>query len=370
MNKFKYIKIQQDNVQMYLIKMNVDDLLTNSIIERYDSGDDTGYQRQPIPAHFKKISKYLMTNGAILPTAILAALSPDKIKEINESELEIYEDLRIVDGQHRIKGLEELKNGYTTGSMERFESMRTIYEFPVVVMCLTPESDLKSSIKEVDAFININNKGKRVNTNLAKELSEQVHRRANIENQEFIIIDDELITNMSTRIAKELASIKDCFWYNNIILGDAIDNKKPISINAFSKALKPIVSACFKQNFGDGCKIKTKEIEKPKDMIIKLINDAWDIVILKWSDCFINNRYNINYNICKGIGVFPILGLLYECYTKNPQLPLDDFKNIINSSAVKSSDWLVGGRFTGMSSGQSIKQIIKTIKNEAEIELS
>ena len=44
---------------------------------------------------------------------------------------------------------------------------------------------------------------------------------------------------------------------------------------------------------------------------------------------------------------------------------LSMFINIINESRVSEADWLVGGAFTGMSSSQAIKKIVRYLKNEA-----
>lgn len=366
----KYIKLDQDGIVMYLLKLGVENLINNSIIERYDSSDDTGYQRQPIPGHYKKIAKYFMeTNKAILPTAILAAISPEHVKEVDSNILDLKDKIRIVDGQHRIKGLEALKDGYTTNSMERYISLKENYEFPIILMSIPPDGDLGVSILEVNAFININNKGKKVNTNLAKELIEQSHRRRHINEKEYVSFNDELVSTTATRIIRDLSDTYESLWYQNIILGDDVDNKKPISINAFSKAIKPIVYQCLRGTQTQDI-ISANTLDLEENIILHFIDTAWNIVIEKWPECFTKEKkYNNSYNICKGIGVFPIYGLLSEFLEKNlidKTASLKQFRECIFASRVVSSDWLVGGRFTGLTSGQAIKQVIRVIKNEIE----
>lgn len=368
MMQIKYIKLKQDNIILYLFKLGVLDIINNSIIERFDSSEDTGYQRQPIPAHYKKISKYFMeTNPAILPTAILAAINPNNILEHNEDVLEINDKIRIVDGQHRIKGLEELKAGYTSTSIERFNVLKDNYEFPVVLMVLEPNTDKGVSVLEVDAFININNKGKKVNTNLAKQLKEQNYRRSQLNINDVVVVNDDLISNSSTRIVMKISEKKDSMWFNNIILGDAIDNKKPISINAFSKAIKPIVSQCITK-IQVNEKIEKENLYEEELSLLDFLDNAWNTVIDKWSSCFTDDRkYHINYNICKGIGVFPLYGLLTDCLLEcnaDKSSALICFKKYLDLTNIVSYDWLVGGRFTGMTSGQAIKQVVKILKNQ------
>lgn len=359
------MKLNQDGVTMYLFKMGVEELLNNSIVERYEHGRDTGYQRQPIPAHYKKISRYFMeSQKAILPTAILGAISPDDIQE-DGSYLEILERIRIVDGQHRIKGLEFLNQEYTKNSRERFEVLKSEYEFPVILMVIAE----REKILEIDAFISINSKGKKVNTNLAKELSEIKHRKTYVEESMSVIYDEQLILTSCTRIARRLSDDKESPWFNCIILGDEVNSKKPISINAFSKAIKVFVNEYLSTVKSEG-KIVTEILEIKEKEMCEFIDKAWEIVQDKWSDCF-NEKgeyYNSNYNICKGIGVFPLYGLLAECFVIHKgdgNKSIMEFKKYLDNSHVVSSDWLVGGRFTGMSSGQSVKQTIKIIKNQA-----
>ena len=358
------IKLNQDGVTMYLFKTGVEDLLNNSIIERYEHGRDTGYQRQPIPAHYKKISRYFMeSTKAILPTAILGAISPENIRE-DGVYLNILKPIRIVDGQHRIKGLECLNQEYTTNSRDRFETLKRTYEFPVVLMVISE----KEEILEIDAFISINSKGKKVNTNLAKELSEIKHRKTYIEENMNVVFDEQLILTSCTRIARRLSDDKKSPWYHCITLGDELNTKKPISINAFSKALKVFVNEYLSTVKSEG-KIEREILEKKETEMQEFIEKAWRIVQDKWSDCFKykGEYYNTNYNICKGIGVFPLYGLLAECIVMHKgdgNKGIMEFKKYLDDSRVVSSDWLVGGRFTGMSSGQSVRQTIKIIKNQ------
>jgi len=174
--------------------------------------------------------------------------------------------------------------------------------------------------------------------------------------------------SVSFVIMATLAQNPTAFWYNKIIMADEIDRKKPISVSAFIKAIRPIVQLYLSCTQTNG-QILSSELQKGEAEIAEYIERAWSAVCRKWPKCFREDGHECNesYNICKGIGVFPIYALFYECISVcegNFELGLSMFINTVDRSKVSSSDWLVGGTFTGMSSGQAIKKIVRYIKNE------
>jgi hypothetical protein len=95
------------------------------------------------------------------------------------------------------------------------------------------------------------------------------------------------------------------------------------------------------------------------------LHDIWDIVIDKWPGCFNGEErsYDKAYNICKGLGVIPLLQI-YCNQSNEIGNPIELFKEILHKSIVKEEDWLVGGNFTGLSSGQGKTTIRKYICGE------
>ena len=139
--KFKSIKLIQDNICMYMLKMTADELLESYEIQRYDSVTNTGYQRAPIPAHYRRIASYFMTESKpILPTAIVAAISSESIID-EDGVIELKEKMRIVDGQHRIEGLNSLKKEFNEAGKNRYEEIKKAFEFPIILMVIGPEDD-------------------------------------------------------------------------------------------------------------------------------------------------------------------------------------------------------------------------------------
>jgi len=230
-----------------------------------------------------------------------------------------------------------------------------LYEFPIILMAEDHMGDVEYSRMEVEAFININSKGKRVKTDLAESLKAEMFQKNVRDSSEYVQLDTTAELNVCNNIVRSLAKDPKSFWHDRIILGDEIDRKKPISISA------------------DG-RISTAVLEKEEALIAGYIDRAWHAVCRKWPKCFSQDgvTYNESYNICKGIGVVPIYALFHECVSNceaNLENGLSKFINTISASNVSTSDWLVGGSFTGMSSGQAAKKIVQYLKNEIGVSI-
>ena len=355
--KFDAIEFKQENIKMYILKMNIDDLIDASIVKHYNAEKNEDYQRPPLPAHYKKISAYFMKEeNPILPSAILAAIGSDNYNYVN-GEIEFKEKVRIVDGQHRIAGLKYLRDGNNTKTEERYKQLVKCFEIPVIVMII----DDKDKMVEIDAFINLNSKGKRVKTDLAQALKLQKYQKK-IEEIEYIPVDEELISNISTKVAMKMNKEKGGFWEGKIIQADELGNRsnQPISVIAFSRAIIPMVK---KYCSNKGQEIKKSDLTEIKSDIQDIINRAWKCVEERWPNCFINGKYDPDYNICKGIGVTTLLSVFADTDFLKAN-SCKEFIEILDKSRVTEVDWLVGGKFTGYASYQGFNQITKYIKGE------
>lgn len=366
----RYLSFQQDGAVFYLFKMAAKDLLEMSNVSRYDSDAREGYQRPPYREHVRKIASYLKDQSpAVLPTAILAAISPVQIELAAPDELLLHNKIRIVDGQHRILGLRELENGYNEAGRARYDKLLETYEFPVILMAEQQMENGEYSAMEVEAFININSKGKKVKTDLAETLRAEMFQKTERNTAEYLALNTETELNVASNISHRLAKDPNSLWYQKIILADEAERKKPISVSAFTKAIRPIVQLRLSLLQVDG-QILSDALDEEEAMITGYVERVWRAVCRKWPKCFWQDGQECNesYNICKGIGVFPIYMLYTECisaYDGELDPGLSMFINIINESRVSEADWLVGGTFTGMSSSQAIKKIVRYLKNEA-----
>lgn len=351
-NDINFIKFTQNDKYFYMVSIKVNMILDNYMIDVYDNNTNPeGYQRTIQVSHRKKIVDYLeKSENPILNTAIIAAVNYRYIKEI-EDKLEISGLMKIVDGQHRIEAFKELKLKNSELYFEKFEN----YEMPIIII---PEE--KDKILEIETFININNKNKRVSTALAVQMLEKIREKRNANIYGEININtlsssdlNELVDSTSNNVTKMLNNNKNGIWNELIRTGDSNTKGRIISFNAFSNSLSPVISNYLKYN--DEILWETDEL---REKIFELICEAWDIVKGKWSDAF-NTKY---YNIQKGIGVYSIHNILSRCIVKNKD-PLIEFSHIIEDSRVTSDDWIIGGKFAPLNSKSGIRMIEEYITN-------
>lgn len=342
---------------MYLAVMPIDILIESSVFPRYDSTTGKDYQRPPYPVHYRKIARYFMDDSnPILPSAIIAAVNPNGI-DFNDKtgELELHEKLRIVDGQHRIEGIRALRNGYAHGSNEKYEELKAEFGLPVIIM----EIDESDKDMEIDAFINLNSKAKKVKIDLAEALMTETKRGKMQDTNE---ITPDLISTLAMDVTRLIGLDTTSFWYKLIVLPDEIGerNVQPISCIAFQRAIKPIVSKYLEKY---GTTISIDDFKESADKIKALIENVWACVIDRWHECFTDDKkYDVDYNICKGIGVVPLFRIFADkAYS---DYDMTAFINILDNSLVVTDDWLIGGTFSGLASAAGLKVIEQYILGE------
>ncbi|KKK39211.1 hypothetical protein WQ57_05465 [Mesobacillus campisalis] len=357
-----FIKVKQGNFDMCLISLRAEELIKYSAVHYYKNiKGNEGYQRQLVTNHYRRIAKYIESEDApILPPAILAATEPE-FMSINSNEITIRKVIRIVDGQHRIQGLRYLKEN-NPGEYKKIEN----YEFPVILMIINKGQ----KIHEVNTFVNINSKGKKVSTDLAILLRDRIREEEFNEKIKYLS-DKEFEEAIATKIAKKLTQSKESIWYDLIKMAGGEDDKgKPISINAFNQSLNELIKFYIQASAAE----RTKGfIDTIVSELTPLLSSAWDIAVLKWSECFfVNkpNKHNKLFNIQKGIGVYPIHQLLGECLLlsdSDTDRALLEFKKIIKKSKVEYTEWKIGGILSSYNSKAGFKIIASYIKNEIDL---
>lgn len=120
MNIQPIIEINQPIGTFYITKMNAEDLLKCTVINRRIG--DKGIQRTLNKNKVKKIENYCDDPDATFPTPIIVAVDSKRV-DLNDNYITFNESIigEIIDGQHRLKGLEISKN------INKFE-------LPVIIM--------------------------------------------------------------------------------------------------------------------------------------------------------------------------------------------------------------------------------------------
>lgn len=335
-----------------MINLKVEDIINNYTIDLYDSKENPdGYQRPIQVSHRRKLVEYLTTSeNPILNTSIVAAINYNCIKEEN-NQLIINSKMKIVDGQHRIEAFKELKEKEFSLYISKYNE----YYIPIIII---PSEEDK--ILEIETFININNKNKKISTALAVQILQRIREKRNpdifgdvdIENMERGK-KEELVKSISNNVTCLLNDDSECLWFQLIKTGDSNTKNRVISINAFSDSLNKVV-----MNYIYWIKEGKVNTELLEIEIKNLILAIWDIIRSKWGEAF-DIKY---YNIQKGIGVYSMHSILATCIEESSNKALEAFKKIIEKSTINYNDWMIGGRFSSLNSKAGIKQIETFIK--------
>lgn len=376
--------------------------------------NEYGYQRDIDSRHTNNIKSAILKQRESLPTSIILSVDDEKltpllrpipefsntVTEYFELELSDSKIFRIVDGQHRLKGLKEaveerekdvitdkdLKSIIKSKSENEKKSiveeneknkklLNDILEFPlnVIVFPVKPQE----RVKEVIVFRDINSKAKKLRTDLTLLA---IYNYELLEKRE-LTSETDLLKHLIIKTTQLLNDNEKSVWYNAIQFDI---HEKPvkgvIGVAPMVNSLRGIVKMYidFKEIKLDDFsslsgKEKIKKLDKTAKEIEQMVSDAWDEVLFKWPDCFLSDfatkiskhRYSKDYYIQKTAGVHAIHMILREKFTvlnKNDFL-LDDFKNTIHSSPLKSSHWKTGDIFAGLTSQSGFKVAVDLIKS-------
>ncbi len=381
------IKFNQ-NTQAYLsfvIPFKILEQISKVLVYQKDSN---GYQRQPNDLHINRIKKFILDdiNEFKLPTSIILGVDSKEVKSIlidgSENTTMNLENInnkpfRIVDGQHRILGMKR-----AIDSLKDENKIKILEDYPFNVVAVVTDENNRSV--ELDIFIDINSKGKKVSTDLA-ELA-----RYNYRIKEKSIVNN--LANISEHIAMKASQLlredKGSVW-NYAIKFDihSQSNIGIIGVSAFRKSITGLIQKYLAKKNGYGL------LELDDDNLIEACNEHANIiknfiskcwnesVRTKWSGCFIENLkqndfenivkvyFTKDYYIQKPLGVKSINKLieLAIAETENLDEAYDLFNKKIESSNVTSQTWKIGGIFSGLNSEGGFKKIREMISNEKEI---
>ncbi|MCH8800679.1 MAG: DGQHR domain-containing protein [Chloroflexi bacterium] len=293
--KIPVIRTEQKGVTLYIGKIRAEDLLDIGVITEWDPNlgwdlDMQGYQRAPIRKHYMSIAGFLTSDSdPLMPTsALLSAregedgiLQYEPLSKATNNDfgfITIPDDrhIYIVDYQHRLRGLQEAIK--TSGA----EKLRN-FQIPFVLM-----SDAKR-FEEIKQFYLINNKQKRVDTDLALALMQTMAGEAGEAEMSNLVGPGNRYKIRASRLTFKIAARTTGVWVNKI---QEPNNPRPgdvVSVKSFVDSLKLIISS------------RSLVHQRTDDELIEYISNYWlgisSVVPILFQD-------PTSYSIQKAVGVF------------------------------------------------------------------
>lgn len=363
----KYFGIKYEQLQQEYLSFVLPFEVVNHFSEILIYGQNIyGYQRAPIKKHVNNIRDFLLdkSRNRILPTPIIlgankATITPLLAAQNNTVEINLdiqkHDKLfRIIDGQHRLKGLEE--------ACKQDPNLR-LYNLNVIILLLTGE--MRST--ELEVFVDINSKGKRLKTDLillAKHNYQVIEKKI-----------DNLEKHIGIKTAHQLSrNFPENVWLNGVKFDVNLNSALGIvSVNAFIQSIENIVKK-YITLYPISSELSKDEIiyytdESAKE-IATFLNEAWQIIQSRWEKCFSTNYatdeedslvrlyYDNNFYIQKTLGVKSLHDILNDSVQKFDfrEQALMDFKSFIYKSRINSEDWRQGNIFSGLSSESGFKK--------------
>lgn len=326
-------KIYQGVSSIIQTKKTVDWLVNNTRVKVFDPMTFEGYQRSIDEKHCAQIVSYL-SKDFFLPTSIICScdgvFSPDK-------------GLYIVDGQHRVRAFKLLKER----NPDRYDDIKD-YELSVVVL-----EDVEEEV-EIDTFITINKKTKRVDTSLAYVLKNKLNYKK--ASKDIKISKREYL---SVELASRLNSIDNIvggLWENRISFegAPAKQSSQLISLNAFVKSMRALLGCLESQRVVSIDWRNTEELDECVYMVLHITNHVWYEVQNKWPELFDSNLDK--RRIIQGSIGFTAINrfLIHNLKRCERRLSIDEFLDQtsiwIRSIQCPWESWLPGNAYSKYSS--------------------
>jgi DGQHR domain-containing protein len=358
---FEAVTTEQDSIRLYVGVAKAKDLIQVTKVDPYNpklspTDANQGYQRPPERGRITRIGRYLIEQegGGLFPTAVLlASRSPiDYDKKQGMITISSEKPLQIVDGQHRLAGLQYV---ITEKSASQFEN----YNIPFVIM-ETPDR-----MAEMTQFRIVNGTAKQVRTDLVNMILTATYsgmKRTDIPNADLWKI---VVSNVVERLAKDPESP----WRDSITLPGETTTRgeggKIIRATSFITSLHPVY-VWFKETgiLTSKCHNTDEEIE----YIYRIVADYWRALKQVVPEAFENPS---DYVIQKTPGLFSLhkllRHLLHNLYQGRRAFDVSTFVEFLReSSEIKDPNfWATdAGRASAFGSMKGFDELYEIISSQ------
>lgn len=238
-------RLSQDARDLYVGAMRAGDLIRFGRVAEWKENDGDGYQRAPEVPRMNKIATFLKNESVpLLPTSILLSHrgTPLPKREINDGVVAIdiadHEVLWIVDGQHRVGGLQIAIDKH---GLERFRN----FQLPVVLV------EFDDVTEEAHQFQLINENMKKVNTQLARRLLAMHLEKGGAAARNQIRATRRLWEADSVEVIRALTRDPKSMWHGRIQPPNEKKSSEHIVRElSFSTSLRPILTDDVARDLG------------------------------------------------------------------------------------------------------------------------
>jgi len=328
--KVPAIQIKQRDKTLYLSAMKVKEIIGYDV-DRVDVKGKDGYQRPLDQNRVKQVRRYLTEGVGVFPTSVLFNIRGEvgfKSDDGSVGTLTIDDKLWLVDGQHRIGGLEEAARGAPSFAE---------YELPVVIMTTKTRQD------EITHFYTINTEQKGVPVDVAV-------RHLVIEEKEkgtgIMVQKGKLDQVIAIQVSDKLALNPQSPWHEKVQMSDQ-PRKLPnhvINQKSLYRSLFPVARV---QALRDAYLI---DRDDAVDKIAELLIRYWRAVQRLCPKAFQDPD---NYLVQRTTGAY-VLHLLFpaifERCKENGDLSEESFLSVLKPTGMTDIDWHrdMASKFGGM----------------------
>ena len=360
MDRIQVVRFKQRGVTLYSGVMSVGQLMNHAVTTEWDPGlgwelEGQGYQRAPILKHYLGIAAFLRRErDPLLPTNALLASRNAEYGELEFTpvdgdlgflDIPDHRSLFVVDYQHRWHGFKH--------AVEVF-NQTALREVMIPVTILSNAS----LVEEMKQFFLINNKQKRVDTDLALTLMQAMSSASTEEELANLVGPGKKYQIRATRLVIQITQLDRGPWDSKIQEPNVPSNpSQTASIKSFVDSLRPIVST------------RSPVHRFTDDEIVDIITSVWNGILDLWPEWTSNVG---QYAIQGAIGLFVIHRVASELLIPKMLSSGDRSAAVVTTTLspqkgdlLSRGFWRIGGDAGRYSSGAGQKELAERIVSEA-----
>jgi DGQHR domain-containing protein len=281
--------------------ISLKDLLSVYEVDIWKMGrpiEEQGCQREPIQTHYKKLGRQMRDDEELLlPQSLLLSGNIKTGDESDKYSFRLENDgdvvrviipeghkLRVVDGQHRVKGSE-----YAITELDQI-ALEDNFNFPIVIMIPDSRSE------EIRSFLQINTKGRKVSTDLALHLLNELEK-----SKDSSLTKADQWQVIALKVAMLLNNDPKSPWHQTIYMGSKGDTGL-LTATSFVKSMRPVL---YQIRFiKKDLESQGADTDKVAQKIANLLNKYWNAIRRAIPGAFPEElTERLHWSIQKNVGV-------------------------------------------------------------------